>query len=214
MNPTNRIIQIADYQLHPRNYNKHPAIQVERIAVSLRTFGQVRSVVVWRNYFLAGHGVREGALLLGWTELRADVLPDDYPEELALAYVAADNELGRLSDPDQAQLLEILSGARDYDDELLAAIGYDDKEFQSLLGVLSQASDDDWSSALSSLPAEDRAPFQQMIFTLHDSQVEQVKRAIGIAAKIKDFADSPNQNRNGNALAVICETFVTEHDDS
>lgn len=131
--PTNRVIALADYQPHPRNYNRHPASQVERIAASLRKFGQVRSVVVWRNYFLAGHGVRQGAEALGWTELRADVLPDEYPEELALAYVAADNELGRLADPDQAQLAELLSEARAYDAELLTAIGYDENEFQALL---------------------------------------------------------------------------------
>lgn len=129
----NREIRLKDYSPHNRNYNRHPAQQIERIAKSLQTFDQVRSVVVWRNYFLAGHGVREAALLLGWDSLRADVLPDDYPEELALAYVAADNELGRLSDPDQAQLAEILTEARAYDEQLLAAIGYDDREFEQLL---------------------------------------------------------------------------------
>lgn len=133
MTTTNQVIQIADYQPHKRNYNRHPALQVQRIAASLQMFGQVRSVVVWRNFFLAGHGVREGALALGWTELRADVLPDEYPEELALAYVAADNELGRLSDPDNAQLAQILEESRQYDDGLLAAIGYDDAEFDALL---------------------------------------------------------------------------------
>lgn len=133
ISPTNQLIALADYQPHPRNYNKHPATQVERIALSLRKFGQVRSVVVWRNYFLAGHGVREAALSLGWDSLRADVLPADYPEELALAYVAADNELGRLGDPDQEQLAQILTEARAYDEELLRAIGYDDSEFDKLL---------------------------------------------------------------------------------
>lgn len=131
--PINRMIALADYQPHKRNYNRHPASQVERIAKSLQKFGQVRSVVVWRNYFLAGHGVREAALSLGWDSLRADVLPDEYPETLALAYVAADNELGRLSDPDQAQLAQILTEARAYDEELLQAIGYDEAEFKKLL---------------------------------------------------------------------------------
>lgn len=133
LSPVNREIILADFRPHPRNYNKHPAQQVERIAGSLQMFGQVRSVVVWRDYFLAGHGVREAALALGWATLRADVLPDDYPEELALAYVAADNELSRLSDPDQAQLAELLSEAKAYDERLLAAIGYDDRELQQLL---------------------------------------------------------------------------------
>lgn len=60
-------------------------------------------------------------------------MPDDYPEIKALAYVAADNELSRLSDPDAAQLAAILQEAREEDPALMAAIGYDDAELQKLL---------------------------------------------------------------------------------
>lgn len=130
---TNQQIRIADYKPHRRNYNRHPARQVERIAKSLQKFGQVRSVVVWRKFFLAGHGVVQAAQSLGWETLKADMLPDDYPEELATAYIAADNELGKLSDPDEAALAAILDEAATFDPELLAAIGYDNAEFDRLL---------------------------------------------------------------------------------
>lgn len=133
MTPKNVRVALATLRPHPRNYNRHPASQIERIAASLRKFGQVRSIVVWRSTILAGHGVVEAARALGWTELNADVLPDEYPEHLALAYVAADNELGRLGDPDQAALAAILEESRNADAELLAAIGYSDAEFQALL---------------------------------------------------------------------------------
>ena len=129
----NQIVNIADCEPHPRNYNRHPDSQIKRIAKSLQKFGQVRSVVMWNGYMLAGHGVREAALSLGWDSLRADVLPDDYPEHLALAYVAADNELGRLADPDEEQLAAILTEARNMDDELLEAMGYDESELTALL---------------------------------------------------------------------------------
>ena len=133
MEPTNQVIKLADYKPHPRNYNRHPEAQIKRIQASLRKFGQVRSVVVWRGQFLAGHGVAEAARGLGWESIRADVLPDDYPEHLALAYVAADNELARQGDPDQAQLAAILADSKAADAELLEAIGYSDKEFDELL---------------------------------------------------------------------------------
>jgi hypothetical protein len=81
-------------------------------------------------------------------------------------------------------------------------------ELDALLGELIAP---DWGDAFSGAPTEDRAPFQQMTFTLHDTQAEQVKRAIAAAGRLGDFADSPNQNSNGNALAFICETFITEH---
>lgn len=133
MTPTSKRVKLAEVKAHKRNYNRHPAVQVERIAISLRKFGQVRSIVVWRNTILAGHGVVEAAKSLGWREIAADVLPDEYPEHLALAYVAADNELGRLADPDQAALAAILEESKTADAELMAAIGYNNAEFQALL---------------------------------------------------------------------------------
>jgi hypothetical protein len=60
------------------------------------------------------------------------------------------------------------------------------------------------------LASGDREPFQQMTFVLHDEQAQQVKAAIEAAHKFGDY-DSPNENRNGNALARICETFVSSH---
>ena len=133
MKPTNRRLPLADLRAHPHNYNRHPPKQVKRIAASLRKFGQVRSIVVWQNTILAGHGVVEAARSMGWFDIAADVLPDEYPEHLALAYVAADNELARLGDPDQAALAAIIEQSRAIDAELLEAIGYDDAELAKLV---------------------------------------------------------------------------------
>lgn len=135
-NTVNQHVTLASLHPHPRNYNRHPPSQVERIAASLRKFGQVRSIVVWRSTILAGHGVVEAARALGWTEIVADVLPDEYPEHLALAYIAADNELARQSDPDQAALAALLEESRNADAELLEAIGYSNEEFEKLLAMV------------------------------------------------------------------------------
>lgn len=62
------------------------------------------------------------------------------------------------------------------------------------------------------LPTEDRAPFRQVTFTLHDSQYEQIAEALKLSKGMGAFIDSQNENSNGNALARICETFITEHD--
>lgn len=32
LSPENRAIALADYQPHPRNYNRHPAVQIEPLA--------------------------------------------------------------------------------------------------------------------------------------------------------------------------------------
>lgn len=57
------------------------------------------------------------------------------------------------------------------------------------------------------LPTEDRAEFQQMTFTLHDSQVETVKDAIRKTDSM-DTENELNENGNGNAIAFICEMFL------
>jgi hypothetical protein len=106
---------------------------------------------------------------------------------------------------DAAQVLEDLQAGID-----LSAFWRQD-ELDALMAELTPP---DWEAGFSGAPQEDRAPFQQMTFTLHDTQAEQVKRAIAAAGKLGDFTDSPNQNSNGNALAFICETFVTEHGQS
>lgn len=97
-------IDIAAYAPHPRNYNEHPDPQVGEIAESLRVFGQVKPVVVWRDWYIAGHGVVLGAQRLGWTQLKAERLPADWPEYKALAYLAADNELARGASPNLVAL--------------------------------------------------------------------------------------------------------------
>ena len=134
----NRTIEIGLLDPHPANYNQHPARQVERLRVSLRKFGQPRSIVVQaqasgRFVIVAGHGVTLAARAERWTGLRCDVIPADWPAERVLAYLAADNELGRGAEPDNAALASILEEAKRFDPELLTAIGYDEAEFEALL---------------------------------------------------------------------------------
>jgi len=69
--------------------------------------------------------------------------------------------------------------------------------------------DNEWEGAFERLPDEDRAPFQQMTFTVHDDQAEIIKEALTLAKHAGDFTDSPNENSNGNALAYICEVFAS-----
>lgn len=76
------------------------------------------------------------------------------------------------------------------------------------LSVMLEGAAADWDSAFDGVPDGDRAPFQQMTFTLHDSQAERIQEALKVAQKQSDFAGSPNQNSNGNALAFICEAFL------
>jgi len=79
---------------------------------------------------------------------------------------------------------------------------------EELAEIMAGITDDDWFSAFEKVTDEDRAPFQQMTFVLHDSQIKTVKQAVQIAKKKNKFTDTPNKNSNGNALAYICRSFI------
>jgi ParB-like chromosome segregation protein Spo0J len=120
---------------HPRNYNQHPPAQIERLAASLRQFGQVRPIVVHGDTIVAGHGVYLAAQHLGYTSLRVTQLPDDWTEEQALAYLVADNETRRGAEPDDAELAALLDELQQADFDI-AAMGFDDAEYGALLDGL------------------------------------------------------------------------------
>lgn len=57
-----------------------------------------------------------------------------------------------------------------------------------------------------SLPEGDKAPFQQMTFTLADEQAEQIKNAIADVKETEEYKyceTMGNENTNGNALYLI-----------
>jgi hypothetical protein len=53
----------------------------------------------------------------------------------------------------------------------------------------------------------DRAPFQQMTFTLHDEQAEELNAAIKKAKNEGGGQSAVNENSNGNALYFIAQRF-------
>ena len=112
----------------------------------------------------------------------------------------ADNKLALNAGWD-FELLENEVRGLDDDGFDLSLLGFDDAELSKMLAEVEL-------SELPALPDGDREPFQQMTFTLHDEQVEQVKAAMDAAKAMGPF-DSPNENSNGNALARVAETFLT-----
>jgi len=106
---------------------------------------------------------------------------------------------------------DILSG---WEPEELTGWGFDvdllndwRRDVAALGSFIASEADTDWGDAFGGLPDEDRAPFQQMTFTLHDEQAEQVKAALGAAKALGPF-DSQNENSNGNALTRICLSLI------
>jgi hypothetical protein len=71
---------------------------------------------------------------------------------------------------------------------------------------------EDWLNPVDGIDAPalkdgDRAPFQQMTFTLHDEQAEELNAAIKKAKNEGGGQSAVNENSNGNALYFIAQRF-------
>jgi len=207
----NRIIGYAtkpadQFQANALNYRKHPQRQRDAVNGSLRELGWIAAVI---------ENVRTGNLVDGhervWQALRnnEDVpyLQVDLSEEEERLALAIFDPITNMAETDAVIL-----------NELLQDVNTGEAALQELLATLAESitvpDGDEWAAGFGNLPTEDKAPFQQMTFTLHDTQAEQVTEAIRIAKAAGAFVDSPNENSNGNALARICETYITDYGQS
>ena len=189
-----------------RNPRKNDAA-AERLAYTIQTHGWTTPLLVQASSkrIIGGHTRLKAALKLGMTDVPCMLL--DVDDRTADAIAIADNRLGELAEWDADELGALLRGL-DEDGADMAAVGYDDGELAELLDALATPEDDEWADALGGLPEGDRAPIQTMTFTLHDDQVETIDEAIRASKALGDFADTGNENSNGNALARVCELWL------
>lgn len=191
--------RLIDYARNPRK-NDHA---VDRVAAAIKEFGfRVPVVAKSDGLVVDGHLRLKAARKLGLAEVPV-VLADDLTDAQVKAFRISVNRMAELAEWDSELLALELGelGELGFDLELT---GFDEKELKALESPQVDAVD------MPELASGDRQPFQQMTFTLHDEQAEQVKAAID-AAKAMGVFNSPNENSNGNALARVCETFLTHH---
>jgi ParB-like chromosome segregation protein Spo0J len=193
---------LADLIPYARNSRTHSDGQVAQIAASIKEFGFTNPVLVdATGGIIAGHGRVLAARKLALAEVPCIAL-GHLTDAQRKAYVIADNRLALNAGWDEEMLkLEISELQGDgFDMELL---GFTGDELADLTGAADEID-------LPELNDGDREPFQQMTFTVHDEQKEQIDAALAAAKKLGPF-DSPNENSNGNALARVCEAFVSRH---
>lgn len=191
-------------------WDKNPrknAAAIKEVAGSIKRFGFSSPIIARRadGVIIAGHTRYAAAQSLGLDKVLVRFMDLDPAQAKALAL--ADNKLGELADWDAPMLAEVLRELNEEDVDL-DGLGFDEQELEAILPNAAEI-DDAFAAALGDLPAGDRAPIQTMTFTLHDEQVETVKRAIEAAKTLGDFGDTGNENGNGNALARVCELFLT-----
>jgi ParB-like chromosome segregation protein Spo0J len=118
------------------------------------------------------------------------------------ALVLADTQSATLADWDDAiraaELAELAEAHFDLD-----VIGFDDAALHDLLNL------DAEELTLPELPAGERPPFQQITFTLHETQIPRVRQALAlITAPEAARWESVNSNRNANALAALADRVL------
>lgn len=202
-----KIEQIEVDRLIPyaRNARTHSDAQISQIAASIKEFGFNNPVLIDESGgIIAGHGRVMAARKLDIQKIPC-VRLSHLTDVQRRAYILADNKIALNAGWDD-ELLKIEIEDIQLADFNLDLTGFDADEIAGMLDGDVDPLDD-----MPKLPDGDREPFQQMTFTLHDTQAEQVKAAMDLAKSIGPFIDAPNENSNGNALARICETYLTAH---
>jgi len=219
---TVRVVPATSYRPNPDNTNKGKERGSAALEKSLEMTGFHRGIFTAADGTIVGgnhaweaataKGVIDTCIEIetqgdiGVVTKRIDWASAQDPQAIAAAI--SDNRTSELNfDPDAEAFARAIAAMAEHDMELPAVL-YTEAELLELLNSDELPADNDWASAFGGLPDGDRAPFQQMTFTLHDEQVEQVKAALEDAKRMGDF-DSPNENSNGNALARICESFLS-----
>jgi hypothetical protein len=195
--PKIEMMRTADVIPYARNSRTHSEAQVAQIAGSIREFGFTNPILIdAENGIIAGHGRVMAAQILG-----ADKVPcirlSHLTDTQRKAYIIADNKLALNSGWDETMLGLELSDLREADFDL-GLMGFSEDELGSF---------DVEESGMPDLSSGDKQPFQQMTFTVHDEQAEDVKAAMGKAKQMGHGESAVNENSNGNALAFICQSF-------
>jgi hypothetical protein len=154
----------------------------------LPEMAEVRPVVVNTDMVVLGGNMRLKAMReAGWKDVPIHVV--DWDEDKQRQFIIKDNVSGGEWD------WEML--ANEWDTEELQEWGLDLPGFDLNANELGE----DFT-----LPDGDKAPFQQMTFTLADEQAEQIKNAIADIKQTEEYKYAEtmgNENSNGNALYLI-----------
>jgi hypothetical protein len=189
----NNIGQIDGLPKNPRILKDDKFIKLKKSLEDDPEMLELREVIAYDNngelIVICGNMRLKALKELGIKEVPTKILPAETSVEKLKAYTIKDNV--SFGDHDW----EVLSN--EWDSEQLEDWGLDLVGFDL---------DSDELGTDFSLPDGDKAPFQQMTFTLADEQAEQIKNAIADIKKTEEYKYAEtmgNENSNGNALYLI-----------
>ena len=191
------LINISELTVNPNNPRIIKDEKFDKLVQSVKEFPdmlKLRPIVVDENNVILGGNMRfkacKAAKLKQVFVMKASELTEAQKRE----FIIKDNVSG--GEWDWAML------QNDWDTEQLDAWGVDNIGFD----LDSESLTEDFT-----LPDGDKAPFQQMTFTLADEQAAQIQNAIAdikLTNEYKYCETFGNENSNGNALYLIVMQWV------
>jgi ParB-like chromosome segregation protein Spo0J len=184
--------KISEINLNPNNPRLIKDDKFTKLVQSIKDFPEmldIRPIVVNSDMVILGGNMRFKACKEAGLKEVPIIVADNLTEEQQREFLIKDNTSGGEWD------FEML--ANEWDVEQLEEWGLDVGGFDL---------DSDELGTDFSLPDGDKAPFQQMTFTLADEQAEQIKNAIADIKETEEYKYAEtmgNENSNGNALYLI-----------
>ena len=185
-------VKISEVKTNPKNPRLIKDDKFKKLVKSIQDFPQMlelRPIVVDENNIVLGGNMRLKACKEAGLKEVFIVRAENLTEEQKDEFIVKDNVGFGEWDWD--------SLANEWDAEKLDEWGLD------LIGFDLNANE---LGTEFSLPDGDKAPFQQMTFTLADEQAEQIKNAISDIKETEEYKYAEtmgNENTNGNALYLI-----------
>ena len=183
--------KISEVKLNPNNPRLIKDDKFKKLVQSIKDFPEmldIRPIVVNADMVILGGNMRFKACKEAGLKEVPIIIADNLTEEQQREFLIKDNVSG--GEFDWSLLAE-------WDTEQLEDWG---------LEVVGFDLDSDELGTDFSLPDGDKAPFQQMTFTLADEQAEQIKNAISDIKETEEYKYAEtmgNENSNGNALYLI-----------
>ena len=134
MQPVIQNLEIEHLQFDPKNVRKHSHKNLEAIKSSLRKFGQVKPIVVYRGVVVAGNGTLMAAQDLGWKQIDVVEIPDDWDEEKVKAFAIADNRTSELANWDTELLNLQLEELKEFGYHL-EDVGFNEQDVSNMIRV-------------------------------------------------------------------------------
>lgn len=196
---------MSEIKFDKRNYRKHNDKNKQLINKSLKECGAGRSIVIDNNNeIIAGNGIYEQAQKLG---LKTKVIETDGTELVVV------KRTDLATEDEKRKQLAVMDNSTSDSSEFELDLLQSDFDILNLQdwGIDDIVTIDNAECEMPDLASGEKAPFQQMTFTLADNQAEVIKQAINEVKQSEQYKyveTYGNENTNGNALFCIIEEWL------